>query len=966
MSRGRTLAALLLVSILGQAAAANAASLFDPARRFRTITTDHFIIYFHQGEERTGRRLATIAEDTWPRLHERFKFAPRRTHVVLVDQSELANGYATPQPRNTIVVSASWPPGSDFLGDTDDWLRLVFTHEFTHIVHLDRSAGWARVVRDVLGRVPYAFPNLYLPTWQIEGLATYEESAITGTGRLHAGDFGAVVAEETRTHTLQPLDRVNGGLTAWPGGSAAYAYGLGFHQYLADRFGAATLGALADATARRVPYTTAPVFRRIYGQSLGELWRDYESALLAATPPAPPADSGIRRLTHDGYIAIGPRFDRDPAGAAERASIVYSTRSPHGFPALNRVDSAGAAPTRLTTRYLGSTTAIGRDYLYFDQQELGRNVGLYSDLYVLARGNGHVTRLTHDKRLLDPDLSPDGTTLVCVRNAPGQRDLVLVKLTGATAVGGITTLLSAVETQFDAPRWSPDGRTIAVERHQPGRLSDLVLLDVATRAVRVLAGNARARVVTPAWRPDGRAIVAAIAFEDQPFNLYEMATDGTAPPRQLTHTTGGATWPDVSHDGSAIAFVGYTTAGNDIFTMPYPVETDVAAAAPALILPPSTSTPSFDPPEFPSKVYSPIPTLHPTSWSPIVESDGDQIRAGAALGAYDALGYHFYAASATWLVSGPPGTPAPSVATPDWSASYAYDRWQPTFWIATSQATSFLHGPATDDDTPTGGTLRERQLNVGVIYPMRHARQTHTASFSFVRGVDEYTLPTRMFSRGRGAGRAAWASSTAHSYGYSISPEHGVVAGTTVENDRMAFGAFAPAAAVTADARAYLPSFSPHHVLAIRVAGGRATGDPAVRRTFDLGGPGPDANVADFSRSAISLLRGFPANTFAGSHVALANIDYRLPLARPERGVGTWPVFLHTVHAGLFADAGHAWTRTFRPSAIKLSVGGELSADIVAGYFFRFTATAGVARGHDGSGAVPDRTTAYLRIGKAF
>ena len=47
----------------------------------------------------------------------------------------------------------------------------------------------------MFGRLPLAFPNLFLPTWQIEGLATYEESAITGTGRLHAGDFRAIVAE---------------------------------------------------------------------------------------------------------------------------------------------------------------------------------------------------------------------------------------------------------------------------------------------------------------------------------------------------------------------------------------------------------------------------------------------------------------------------------------------------------------------------------------------------------------------------------------------------------------------------------------------------------------------------------------------------------------------------------------------------------------------------------------------------
>ena len=207
------------------------------------LSTAHFIIYYHQGEDRLAQRLATIAEDTWQKLRQPLGATPpARTHVVLVDETELANGSASPLPYNTIVMSAVWPAGSEFIGNTDDWLRIVFTHEFTHIVHLDRSEGWARVLRGIFGRMPVAFPNLFLPKWQIEGLATYEESALTGEGRLHAGDFREIVDQAARARRLEPLDRVNGGLTDWPDGLAAYAYGVGFHAYLADRFGAELRG----------------------------------------------------------------------------------------------------------------------------------------------------------------------------------------------------------------------------------------------------------------------------------------------------------------------------------------------------------------------------------------------------------------------------------------------------------------------------------------------------------------------------------------------------------------------------------------------------------------------------------------------------------------------------------------------------------------------------------------------------
>jgi hypothetical protein len=977
------LTALLLVL----PAPLGAASLFDPALRFRVIRTDHFAIYFHQGAEVMASRLAAIAEETWQAVRRPLGAQPpKRTHVVLVDQTELANGAATPVPYDTIVVTTAWPAGYEFIGDVDDWLRLVFTHEFTHIVHLDRSEGWARIVRRLFGRVPIGFPNLFLPVWQIEGLATYEESVLTGEGRLHAGDFAALIREAARDGALEPLDRVNGGLTDWPGGHAAYAYGLGFHQYLANRFGAESLAKLVEATSRRVPFTASRVFRRIYGEPLGSLWRDYERSQLEAAPPA--ADSGAVRVTHHGFVVSGPRFDRFQCDGCP-PEIVYSIRTPHGFPGLNRLTldadrfppgpaSAAVAapprgrPRRLATRYLGSTTAIGREELYFDQQELRRNVALYSDLYALSRATGRVRRLTSGARLLDPDLSPDGQTLVAVQDRAGQRNLVLVRLPSPRfAPGGsgtlpVETLIAEAETQFNAPRWSPDGRFIAVERQKLGSLAHIVVVDVTTRTVRQITPYRGVRVVTPAWRPDGRAIVAAAAPRDQPFNLWQFAVDGARPTAErLTASTGGATWPDISPDGRTIVFVGYTTDGFDLFVIPYPQSGQTAI--PGAVQPPArTMEAVLEPLDRQALTYSPLPTLAPTSWTPIVEADRTQFRIGAATGGIDVLGYHAYGASATSLVASRAGAAKPAATIPDWTVSYAYDRWRPTVWAAASSATSFFSGPPTEAGTPSNVTLRERRLEGGVLVPMRRVRISHLAMFALSTGVDEYTLPNRTLSRDRRSARVGWATTSARTYGYSISPEDGVTAGGTAERVPPALGSFGEATTFTADARAYAPGLGRHHVLALRGAAGVSKGDIDVRRNFHLGGALPNTSVVDTGRNAISLLRGFGSDTFAGSHVALVNADYRWPIARPQRGAGTWPAMLHTVHAAVFADAGHAWTDAFRASAAKTSLGAELSADVVAGYFFRFTSTVGAAWGHDGSGTVRDRTTVYARIGRAF
>jgi hypothetical protein len=951
-------AAALLVA---GAATAQAATLVDPRLRFRVLETEHFAIYFHQGEGALAARLASIAEDTWHRLERPLVVRPpRRTHVVLADQTELSNGFATPVPYDTIFITAVWPAPTEFIGNTDDWLRLVFTHEFTHIVHLDRSVGWARILHDVFGRAPYVFPNLLLPTWQVEGLATYEESVVTGEGRLHAGDFRAVVDEATRSEHFAPLDRVNGGLVDWPSGNAPYAYGAGFHAYLADTYGEQTLAELADQTAGRVPYTASPVFKRIYGRSLGQLWKDYSSSVAASLDGSPVEPAGTR-VTRDGFIVAGPRFV-EPSCDACPAALVYASRTPHAFPSLKLVTLDGSAPRTLTRRYLGSTSAVTRDRIYFDQQEIRRNVGVYSDLYALDRRSGDVSRLTHEARLTDPDVSPDGRTIVCVRNAPGRRDLVLVRRSDQNR-WSIETLLSQPDTQFNAPRWSPDGGMIAVQRQSVGRHPDVIVFDLRERGFRVVAGQPGRRVATPAWRRDGRAIVIAAAEGENPFNLFDYPLDGGAP-RQLTHVTGGATWPDVSRDGTTLAFVGYTETGFDVFTIPYAPSVIARSDTVADLegLPGEPTSPSAPA----STAYRPWRTLTPRSWSPVIQTDSNGLRAGLAVSGYDVLQYHAWAASATWLASAPAGAPPVNGATPDWQLSYTYNRFRAVPFVSASLQTSFFAGPPSLNGSPAGASVREHQFEAGVALPIVHARVSHSAIASYFRSNDEFSVPTPALSRTRAALRAGWLSSSAREYGYSISAEDGLSGGGTAELVRSALGADGDATTITGDVRAYVPGLAPHHILAVRVAGGRSTGDASVREAFLLGGPGPDVTPLDFGRSAISVLRGFGANTFAGTHVALANVDYRLPLAYPQRGFGTWPIFVRSVHAALFGDVGHAWTRTFRAEDAKTSAGAELSSDFVFGYYFPLTATVGAAWGHDGSGLAGSGGTVYFRVGRAF
>lgn len=924
--------------------------------------------------------------------------APPRTHVILADQSELANGSATPLPRNTIFLTSAAPSGSEFIGRSPDWLRLVFIHEFTHIVHLDRAKGWARAGRAVFGRIPLSFPNLFLPTWQIEGLASWQESELTGEGRGHAGDFLLIEHEAARVGRLEPIDRVNGGLIDWPGGQAPYAYGLGFHEYLADRFGAATVGRLANATAGRLPFFGSTSFRTVYGESLGTLWAAYRSELEANASRSLPSErtsSGVitsaTRLTHHGQRVTGPRFVPDCGDCV--AEVVYSVLNPDSFPSLRSIAVDGSQPKQLTERYLGSTTGAGADLIVFDQQEYRRNTGVYSDLYVRDRRTGRQQQLTRESRVEDPDLSPDGQTIVAVRERRGRRELVLIPLhaasLGATAgavpaanagdspmnggsglewtVGPISTLISEAETQFNAPRWSPDGRFIAVARRRLGALSDIVVVDPRDGRMRAVAFAPSTRIVTPAWRPDGGALIAARDDQDRPFDLFEFAADGSTPAgRRLTALPGGANWPDLSSDGHTIVFVGYTVDGFDLFTMPYPAAVaEVERREPQPWSAAGTAPPTDDENRAPGIAYSPLATLAPTSWSPLVESKANQLRAGLIVAGSDVLARHRYAASATWLVNGPNDARGADAASPDWQAAYTYDRWRPSFFATASRETAFAAGSPDAAGRPTRAVRRSLDTGGGTLYAIRHARATHRALGAVLRTSDGYTFSDRSEDRTRNAVRAGWASSTARTYGYSISQEQGVTIGATTEFAAAAGDRAATATTVTVDGRGYFAGLGTHHVVALRGAAGRSNGDRSGMRIFHLGGANAGSDVIDFGYQAFSLLRGFPSDSFAGSRVAVINGEYRFPIAWPQRGVGTLPVFLRNVHATVFGDTGHAWSGRFRIDDIKTSAGGELSIDVVAGYSLPITITGGAAWGRDGVGAVSGGTV-YARVGRAF
>src|SRR5688572_2088318 len=161
--------------------------------------------------ERAHARLAVgLGHETW-----------LRTHVTMTDGTDAANGSANANPYPRINANITAPDSMSVLETYDDWLDILLTHEYTHVVHLDTIHGIPRIVNalmgfGVLGKV-WA-PNIIQPRWMVEGLASVEESRLTSQGRHRSSQFDMMLRMAVLEHGFLPIDRVSSGANLFPHG----------------------------------------------------------------------------------------------------------------------------------------------------------------------------------------------------------------------------------------------------------------------------------------------------------------------------------------------------------------------------------------------------------------------------------------------------------------------------------------------------------------------------------------------------------------------------------------------------------------------------------------------------------------------------------------------------------------------------------------------------------------------------
>jgi Tol biopolymer transport system component len=887
----------------------------------------------------------------------------KRVQIVLTDEVDAANGNATPLHYNVIRLFVSAPDDLSVLGDFDDWMTVLVTHEHAHILHLDNIGGLPAVINEILGKV-WA-PNILQPRWIVEGIATYLESRETAGGRLRSTQFEMYMRMAVLENNILHFDTLNNRTDYWPHGDIWYLYGSRFINWLVQEYGEEILTEMATWYGRRaIPFSVNRMGKRLTGKTFGELYalwiedmrRQYgevEAEVRAG------GMTKARRITFHGEWVRGLRF-------ADDDRLLYYARDGRSDPQIRVLNLANGNQVERIVRSAGESypTLHPNGELYFESFDAYKtNIYRFYDLFRLdPRGPWKRKRLTRGLRARYPDISPDGRAITYVRNDTSTQSLWIASLDDIERTQELLVESERFE-QVYTPRFSPDGSKVAYSAWRKGGYRDIHVIDLSTRTITEVTHD-RAWDTGPAWSPDGTELYFS-SDRTGIANIYawEPASGEVS---QITNLVSGAYTPAPSPDGTKLAYIGYTSRGYDIYMLELDPETGRPASGYVDDRPPPSDADTLIPDL--SNRYVGARTFYPRFWGIDLEEDAFGRQLGIFTRSEDAAEFHrFFARLGVSLTEGYVNV----------DLSYTLRRLPPDLSVSFFRRVTPRNGfvvngrrrPFVED--AYGGRLTIAQVIPRSFHSNRISASyglTWTRSLSSFNGTLSPNFPPPIVpATGLNADIGlSWTYNDARRHLYDYTPSEGRTLGAAMSFAHPGIGSQFKSIRTSWFIRRFIEMpWAQHHVLAFRYGGGAGEDSRGERGMFSLGGF-PDTSLIEqlfnFEQLGGVALRGYPAFSIVGDRFQLLQTEYRFPLTRVLRGPGTVPVFFDRMYGLIFFDFGDAYFGPLDFDSFRKGAGAEILMDFTLGYSQPYSLRVGFAYGFDQGGG----TQFYVNFGRPF
>jgi hypothetical protein len=923
----------------------------DPTHNWQSIATEHFYIHFAEGGEALASKVAEIAENAHSKLLPAIGWiAEDKTHLVISDETDQPNGYASVFPFNRSVLFVAPPDTTNTLEDYDNWLDTLITHEYTHILHLDKSTGAVSWLRNILGRHVLLFPNAYQPLWLVEGLATYHETDMqSGVGRGQSSLFKMMMRMEV-ANGIKPVRQTNIPLRSWPMNTTAYLYGVHFYQFIEQRYGKQAINDLVDNYSNNIiPFRINSNAEQVLNKDIGQLWDEFDAWLQKIYKPQ--LEQIVEQGVVAGNIITTQGYFTGNVRAVNNKQTYYLRQGAFTYPALMRVNAAGEHEELLEVHNGVRMDAHKDKGILLAQRENCDEYNRYFDLYVYRPGDNKANKITHCGRYRSAAWSVDGRQIIAVHTANGVSQLHLLNAQGEKQ----SLVWQGQENEvIGQPDWSVDGRLIVAAVFRPGSGWNIELFDLITRQWQKITHDAFIDA-QPQFNDQGDSIVFS-SDRNGVYNIYRYEIKHKKL-SQLTRVKGGAFQPSQIDKHSPLYYVTYGARGTDIVKL---AATDELYSAPIK----HTARASYRVNNYPqvevteAEDYSPWPSLAPRWWSPHISINGHQNELGFNTGGSDALGIHNYFLLAAYDSKN-------KYTVGRFSYSYS-DRLQ----LGLRRSSNILLDI-------NGGFFRARKdddVFIALAFPFTQEK----SRWNFILGAftskqsDARLAPLASALpdfKDNLLGLAISFDNPRH-YIRSISANDGRSVRLIAESSNIINSDFS-GQVYTVDWREYLP-LGGQHVLALRFVEGYGTQRPEA---FMLGGEENDFEVVNVIFNSVAseplfgrreyALRGYAEGhaQLIGRRMQLISMEWRFPLDLVERGFMSPPLGLVQYSGSVFVDTGATWQVGRSADNYFTGVGVELHADVNLFYGLNLRVRLGFAKGLDD---IIGDNRAYFSLGASF